>query len=71
MKAKTFWKPFVFTYMQHKSVSKGEGVRFSRKIILLENNLFCIDYQENTTAVYYNLKLWVGTIYGLITGTLL
>ena len=36
-------QPFDFTYLQHESVSKGEGVRFFRKIILSENNFFAID----------------------------
>ena len=35
--ATTWWKPLDVTYMQHKSMSKGEGVRFFQKNILSEN----------------------------------
>ena len=55
--ATTWWKPLYVTYLQHKSVSKGEGVRFFQKIILSENNFFAIDYQENTTICLLQLKI--------------
>ena len=53
----TWWKPFDFTYLQHESVSKSEGVRFFRKIILSENNFFAIDNQENTTKCLLQPKI--------------
>ena len=48
---------------------RGRGSEFFEKLFCQKTTFFAIDYQENTTTVYYNLKLWVETIYGLITGT--
>ena len=67
--ATTWRKPFDVTYPQHKSVPKGDGVRFFRKIILSENNLFAIEYQENTTICLLQPKkvgrnyLWTNNWY--------
>ena len=49
-------KPVDVAYLQHKSVSKGEGSNF------LENNLvrkhiFAKDYQENTTVCLLQSKI--------------
>ena len=43
--------------LQHKSVPKGEGVRFFQKNILSENNCFAIDYHENTTICLLQPKI--------------
>ena len=66
--ATTWWKPLDVTYLQHKSVSKGEGVRFFQKNILSENIFFAIDYQENTAICLLQLKFLVETINVRITG---
>ena len=45
--ATTWWKPLDVIYPQHKSVSKGEGVRFFQNYFV-RNIFFAIDNQENT-----------------------
>ena len=59
--------------MQHKSVSKAEGIRFFffffffffKIYFVREHDFFATDCQENTTV----LNVWVETIYARITGT--
>ena len=48
---------FLRNNLQHKSVPKGEGVRFFRKIILSENDFLAIDYQEHTTICLLRPKI--------------
>ena len=43
--------------MQHKSMSKGEGVRFFQKNILSENIFFAIDFQGNATICLLQPKI--------------
>ena len=65
--ATTWWKLLNVTHLQHKSVSKGEGVRIFQKNILSENNFFAKDYQENTTLCLLQPKILGKTIYARIT----
>ena len=47
----------------------GRGSDFFEKLFCQKTTFFAIDYRENTTICSLQLKLWVQTIYGLITGT--
>ena len=54
------------TYLQHKSVSNGEGSNFFKKY-LVRKHIFAIDYQENTIVCLLQPKFLGGN--DLYTGT--
>ena len=70
-------KPLGVNYLQHKSMSKEEGVRFLSKIILSESIFFCHRLSKKKKKkkkkklqyAYCNQTFWAETIYARVTGT--